>query len=464
MTHNRSIFNSSKPIIIFVIIVFLNLSCTPEEETSIPVPSPGQLAWQNAEFGVIFHFDISLWHKAAPEELHELARLKTVDINKYNPTKLDTDQWLKAAKEMGAKYAMVTASHQNGFLQWQTDIYPYSVKQAPWRNGEGDLVEDFVNSCRKYDIEPGIYMGSRFNAYRNVYQHLVNGGEGPVDSEEQEKYNREVEQMVEELTSRYGDLIKFWFDGGVLSPEKGGPDVLPIVMEHQPDILYYHSEQRADARWVGNEDGVTCYPCYSTITPKDDWYMSDYNISCTGDPDGSTWISPMADAPLRDHDWLWKPNREDKIEPLDSLIHMYYNSVGRAATLIIGITPDTSGLVPDADLKRMQEFGAELKRRFGNPVATARGEGKSIVIELDEPAIIDQLSIMEDIEHGERVRGYIFEGFSEGEWIELASGTAIGHKRIQIFDPVKVEKVRLRITESVANPVIKELAVYNIGK
>ena len=444
------------------LLILLN-ACSTNEKPELPLPSPGQLAWQDAEFGVVFHYDISLWHQAPPGELHEIARKETVDIKKYNPTKLNTDQWLQAAKDMGAKYAILTASHQNGFLQWQTDIYPYSVKQAPWRNGKGDLVDEFVKSCRKYGLKPGLYMGTRFNAYRNVYQHLVNHGKGPVDGQEQKIYNKQVEQMVEELCSRYGNLIKIWFDGGVLSPEDGGPDVLPIVKKYQPEILFYHSKQRADARWVGNEDGITCYPCFSSMPEMSKWYMSNHEKMCSGDADGSTWVAAMADAPLRDHDWLWQPNREDRIEPLDSLIEMYYNSVGRNATLVIGITPDTSGLVPGPDRKRMEEFGAELKRRFDHPVATARGEGKSLVIDLDDPTAIDQISIMEDIAQGERIREYIVEGLTRGKWQELCRGISVGHKRIQRFAPAKVEKVRLRITKSNAKPVLKEVVLYSLN-
>jgi len=35
-------------------------------------------------------------------------------------------------------------------------LYPYGLKQAAWRNGKGDVVADFVESCRNADILPGI--------------------------------------------------------------------------------------------------------------------------------------------------------------------------------------------------------------------------------------------------------------------------------------------------------------------
>ena len=72
--------------------------------------------------------------------------------------------------------AVVTATHMGGFLQWQSDLYPYGVKQASWRGGKGDLVADFAASCRKYGIRPGVYVSQRFNAYWQVEKLKVNFG------------------------------------------------------------------------------------------------------------------------------------------------------------------------------------------------------------------------------------------------------------------------------------------------
>ena len=59
----------------------------------------------------------------------------------------------------------------------------------------------------------------------------------------------------------------------------------------------------------------------------------------------------MADAPIREHDWLWVPDSEHKLQPVEKLVNMYYNSVGRNANLMIGAVPDTDGLVPEPDFK-----------------------------------------------------------------------------------------------------------------
>lgn len=425
-------------------------------------PLPQQIQWQDCELGLVYHFDIPVY---LPEGWKWNAAYQTVlDPQVYNPVELDTDQWLEAAQAAGAGYAVFTATHMGGFLQWQSDLYPYGVKQTRWRDGKADIVEDFIASCHKYKIRPGIYISTRFNAYWNVSTTKVNYGKGG-DERKQSEYVRTCEKMVEELCSRYGPLLELWFDGGVETPENGGPDVLPIVDKHQPDIVFYHSMQRAHHRWAGNERGVTGYPCWATMpgTRSNDHSSraAIMELLPHGDPGGQVWMPPMCDAPVRNHEWFWRPNEESKLYSGDDLVNMYYNSVGRNGNLILGATPDSSGLIPPADMERLDELGKSIREQLGNSAAKTTGTGHEIVLDLPESRRIERVVVMEDIAQGERVRAYTIEGLIPGNtWQTLCDGVSIGHKRIQQFPPTEVGRVRLRVSEAAATPVIKELSVY----
>src|SRR5690606_26602116 len=96
-----------------------------------PVPTKGQQTWQECEVGLIYHFDISV--AAGKHTSGNNAYKEVFDPKTYNPKKLDTDQWIEAAVAAGAKYAIFTATHFNGFLQWQSNAYPYGLKQAAWK-------------------------------------------------------------------------------------------------------------------------------------------------------------------------------------------------------------------------------------------------------------------------------------------------------------------------------------------
>ena len=102
---------------------------------------------------------------------------------------------------MGAKIAILTATHETGFALYQCDVNPYSLKAVKWRNGKGDIVEDFVKSCRKYGIEPGVYIGIRWNSFFGIHDFKVQG-DTEFSSTPQDYKNKMCEGMVEERTSR----------------------------------------------------------------------------------------------------------------------------------------------------------------------------------------------------------------------------------------------------------------------
>jgi len=438
----------------------------PASAQKLVLPTPAQIAWQDCEVGVLYHFDLPV--AAGNYSLQDASR-RTFDPQLYQPKKLDTDQWLAAAAAAGAGYAIFTATHFNGFMQWQSDVYPYGLKQTNWRNGKGDVVADFMASCRKVGIRPGVYFSVNRNAFFGVYDHYVDGGKGR-GTPAQEGFNRIAEKMTEELCSRYGPLIELWFDAGTKTPEEGGPDVLPIFDKYQPGAVFYHSMARGDHRWIGNEEGYANYPCWATMPDRGQTLRHNTpegrKLLATGDPDGPAWSPGMVDVPLRGagkiHSWIWKPNEEHAIQPTDVLVRMYQKSVGRNCNFIIGAVIDRDGLVPESDAKRLGEFGAEVKRRYGKPSGVTEGEGATIQLNLPKPTTIDTVIAMEDIAQGERVREYQVSGLlAGGEWQKLCSGQSIGHKRIQEFRLATVAAVRIEFPKSIATPKLRHLSVYH---
>ena len=443
----------------------------PFTENELPVPNARQLAWQQAELGVVFHYDLHVFDG----KKYGQAGNRTDPIPDYqifNPEKLDTDQWVKSAKDAGATFAILTATHETGFALYQSDVNPYSVKALKWRDGKADIVGDFVASCKKYGIKPGIYLGIRWNSFMGVHDFKVNG-EGAFRENRQKWYNNMVEGMVKEICTNYGELFEIWFDGGADHPDNGAPDVLPIVKKHQPNCLFYHNGQLAEARWGGSENGTVSDPCWSTFTypatgagesAKKNIAKDNFKLLKHGDPEGEYWVPAMSDAPLRGyngrHEWFWEPGDEEHIFPVKNLVDMYYKSVGRNSTLILGLTPDPSGLMPEPDVKRLKEMGDEIKRRFSNPIASTSGQGNKLNLKLPSNQKINQVVIKEDIAHGERIRNYSIEALVNKKWVKIANGESIGHKRIHFIDEVVTDRLRMVINQSRAEPLIEELSVY----
>ena len=423
----------------------------------MPLPTPAQITLQDAEIGFLYHLDLTIYR----EDLRDhSAGDPAPEIELFNPRKLDTDQWLAAAHTAGAKYAIFTASHETGFMNWSSDLYPYGVKQSAWREGRGDIVGDFVASCHKYGIAPGLFIGLRNNCWWNVDQYKIRNG----DSAQQAVYNRVCEQQVKELCTRYGPLFEIWIEGGVISPAEGGPDILPIIEKHQPNTIFYHSPERGDHRWVGNENGHAGYPCWSTMPHRGGRTAHDTEhytkLLPHGDREGEFWAPAMCDVPLRNHSWFWHPHQESLLYSTEELVEMYDQSVGRNAILTIGAVVDPEGLVPEPDAQRCADFGAKITASFAHKLAETSGTGNTIELKLSTASTIDRIVIMEDISQGERIRSYRLEAKTDSGWKTLCDGISVGHKRIQKFPPVSVEMIRLVCTKSSAEPLIRSLAVY----
>ena len=439
-----------------------------------PLPNDRQLAWQRAEMGVLISYDLHVFDPNRYEQQNN--RINPIaDYQIFHPEQLNTDQWIQAAQSAGATFAVLTASHETGFALFQSDVNPYCMKALNWRDGKGDIVRDFVESCRKYGVKSGIYLGIRWNSMLGVHDFKI-AGEGRFRENRRRWYNRMVEGMVREICTNYGELFEIWFDGGADHPDNGAPDVLPIVRRLQPNCLFYHNGQLAEARWGGSESGTVGYPCWATFpypatgagksAPKD-IPKDNFRLLKQGDPNGKYWMPAMADAPLRGyngrHEWFWEPGDEKHVYPLEKLVEMYYQSVGRNATLVLGLTPDNRGLIPDEDVRRLGELGSELKRQFSCPVAEISGIGKLLKITLERPQNINQIVIQEDIIHGERIRQYTIEAAAENGWQIVAEGLSVGHKRIHLLDnAVKTDRLRLVVNNSVDEPRIKIWRVYCI--
>lgn len=102
-----------------------------EEKTSVPLPTPAQITWQEAELTAVFHYDLHVFDGKQYNQAYN--RITPIpDINIFNPTQYDTDQWIRSAKGMGAKIAILTATHETGFALYQSDVNPYCMKALKW--------------------------------------------------------------------------------------------------------------------------------------------------------------------------------------------------------------------------------------------------------------------------------------------------------------------------------------------
>ena len=404
---------------------------------SLPLPTKQQLAWQDMELGMFCHFGMNTF---CDQEWGE----GTDSPELFNPVQLDARQWVRTAKEAGFRYFVLTAKHHDGFCLWPTATTDYSVASSPWKGGKGDVVRECADACRAEGIGFGLYL-SPWDRHEPCYA-------------DPKAYDDFYARQLEELLTGYGDLVEIWFDGaGSEGREYDWKRIMGLIKQHQPDAMVFNMGAPT-IRWVGNEDGLAPYPCWNTAESARVSMFSEASLNWL--PETSRWVPAECDVPIRKDRWFWHPDEEHTLLSLEQLMDIYYRSVGHGATLLLNVAPDDRGLMPDADVERVMAFGDEVRRRLGQPVATTSGSAEQIELRLPEKERIDHIVTMEDIAYGERIHEYTIEAEVDGEWVQLVSGSAIGHKKIDHIRPIVTDNFRLKIVQAVDLPVIRQFAVY----
>jgi alpha-L-fucosidase len=409
------------------------------QQLDLAKPSKQQLAWQDLELGMFCHFGMNTF---CNQEWGD----GTDSPERFNPTALDATQWVRTAKRAGFRYFILTAKHHDGFCLWPTKTTDYSVKSSPWKNGQGDVVRECAEACAREGMLFGLYL-SPWDRHEPCYADKA-------------AYDDFYLAQLTELLTQYGPLAEVWFDGaGSEGRAYDWPSIIGLVKEHQPDAMIFNMGAPT-IRWVGNEDGVAPYPCWNTAeTARASMFTSDM---LTWLPETPLWVPAECDVPIRKRHWFWHPNDEDSLHTLDHLLDVYYRSVGHGANLLLNVSPDDKGQLPDVDVARVIEFGDEIRRRLSAPVAATKGEGDEITLAFAGESSVNHVCLMEDIAHGERVREYVLECLQNGKWVELIRGTAIGHKKIDHFATVETAQLRVRFVTSAATPLIRDFSAFYV--
>lgn len=161
--------------------------------------------WRGARFGMFIHFGLysqlgrhewAMVHENYPVEEYE--RL----ADTFNPQPGAAREWAKLAKRAGMKYMVMTTRHHEGFSLWDSKVNPYnSVNRGPQR----DLVREFVDACREFDLRIGFYSSL-------MDWHHPDGGRCAYDTEARLRFNRYIEALNTELLSNYGKIDILWYD------------------------------------------------------------------------------------------------------------------------------------------------------------------------------------------------------------------------------------------------------------
>ncbi len=456
-----------------------------------PIPSERQLRWQAMEFIGFVHFTVNTFTDQEWGLGDESPKI-------FNPTAFDADQIVRVAKEAGMKQLILTAKHHDGFCLWLSQFTEHSVKNSPWRNGQGDVVREVSEACRKHDINFGIYLSPWDRNHRDYGRP---------------EYLTYYRNQLRELLTQYGPITEVWFDGA--NGGKGWygganetrtidrktyydwPTTRQLVREFQPQACMF-GDGGPDVRWVGNEKGIAGDPCWSTLNADEFGTglgpTKNYGkILNVGQRPGTHWIPAECDVSIR-KGWFYHENEDATVKSPQQLLDLYFASVGRGAVLLLNLPPDRRGLIHEKDAASLREFRRILDTTFARDLAHAakvsaantRGGNQQfapqnvtddrrdtywatddsvtapeLVLDLGKPTTFNVIRLREYLPLGQRIEAFALDQWQDGRWVEFASGTSIGNCRLVRATPITTSKVRLRIVKSPVAPAISEIGLFS---
>lgn len=475
-------------------VVACCLSCTSGKvlppEPILPVPEPKQVEWQQMETYAFIHFGLNTFND------REWGYGDT-DPKTFNPTNLDCEQWAQTLVKAGMKGVILTAKHHDGFCLWPFEGTDYSVKNSPWKNGQGNVVKELSEACKKYGLKFAVYLSP-------WDRHQANYGTP--------EYLPYFYAQLHDLLTNYGPVFEVWFDGanGGDGWYGGAKDIRTIDRKNyynypriyemldsiQPQAIIF-SDGGPGCRWVGNEKGFAGATNWSFLRKGEvhPGYDKSYELQY-GHPDGNQWVPAECDVSIRPG-WFYHPEEDDRVKSPDQLVDLYYRSVGHNATLLLNFPVDRRGLIHPIDSANAVRFHEMIQQqlktnlvagmipkvsneRGGDFVASALTDDNfdtywatedgvttaDIEFSFDTPTRMNRMMLQEYIPLGQRVKAFVVEYLDKDTWLPVKLNeetTTIGYKRLLRFETVETKGIRIRITDARGPLCLSNVGVYDAG-
>ncbi len=501
------------------------------EKAAKVLPRANQTDWMRLERTFFLHFGVNTFNQVEWGTGRE-------DASIFNPTELDANQWLNAVTNFGGKMIVLVCKHHDGFCYWPSRYTPHTVAASPWRDGKGDEVRDVANAAKAHGVKLAVYLSPadlyqlRTNP-KNPAGYYGNGSSNllsviPTDPASFQSdpargraptpgftnftyvvddYNRYFLNQLYELLTEYGPIGEVWFDGA--NPDPSVHETynyeawFDLIRQLQPGAIIFG--KGPDGRWVGNESGVGRTTEWSVIplpTSPDKFTWPDMTGGDLGSRAKFTagshlWWYPteVNTTMLQNNAWFWARNKHPRT--VTQLVDIFYTSVGRNGNLILNLSPDKRGLVPDNQLDALNKTAQIINETFATNLAAggkvtadtsnaanaaalaldgnldtwweaAPGQTNgTVTLTLPKAVTFDVVSLQEAVDHrGQRIESFAIEIWDGSAWrnaekIQSDDLTTIGHRRLIRFKaPVTTDRMRIRITSSRLEPTLAELGLF----
>lgn len=307
----------------------------------------------DAKLGIFVHYGIyavdgvaeswSFWNGQVPYDAY-MRQLDGFTASKYDP-----ESWAALFERAGAKYAVLTTKHHDGVALWDTQANDLSVvKRTP---AGRDLVGPYVEALRRHGLKVGFYYShldwshsdyatvyptrdseeqTGTDRYANRFSYPEPGGENP---EAWKRFLAFHGQQLEELSTRFGPVDIYWFDGEwERDPEQFDMASLRERLQAwQPNAIF-------NSRLLGHGDYATPEQGIPIVPPEGPWEF------CVTVND--SWGYQTQD---RNH------------KSVRQIVRMFAETIGMGGNMLLDIGPYEDGSLQPEQVARLEGLGEWIR-------------------------------------------------------------------------------------------------------
>ncbi|MEI6673686.1 MAG: alpha-L-fucosidase [Verrucomicrobiota bacterium] len=247
-------------------------------------------------------------------------------VNFFNPTGFDPDQWCEAAKDAGMKYILFLTKHHDGFCLWDTQTTERKVTQSPLKV---DALKKVREACDRHGLKLALYFS-----------------EG--DWTWPDKKNADLKKaQLKELCTQYGPIEYFWLD---IAQTDGGLDLAATtqwIKQFQPNCFVGSNGNRPGADLHIGEMGAGF--ALDDAAKTKGYRAAEFTYPILGGRKEGRWFYTM-------------PEWDSRVVPAADIYQDYLAAIKSDSLFALDVAPDRAGKIRDIDLKTLHEVGEMIRK------------------------------------------------------------------------------------------------------
>ena len=274
------------------------------------------------------------------------------DIDFFNPTGFDPDQWCHVAKDASMQYILFLTKHHDGFCLWDTKTTDRNVTNTKALKGI-DVLAEVKKACEKHDLKLALYFSEgdwSWSERKDIHQSVP---------------RPEIKKaQLKELLTQYGQIEFFWMDHAISDGGLHHDDTVDWVHRFQPNCFVGFNagtpagrlalRERGQAGPIGGEHIFDSSHLKGRKQEKDKGFLL------------AEFTYPILEGQkrkkLRGAQWFYSLPENDRMAASAEKIYKDYLGAVRYENIFsVNIGPNYEGRLRDIDVKTLRQVGEMIR-------------------------------------------------------------------------------------------------------